>query len=352
MKASGNKTMKNAVRLTLSLGMSALFLWIAFRGVDFATLTAALRNIHMEYVGLYVVTLVFIQFARAFRWDILIRPFARVDFRALMRISNLGNMLIMVLPLRLGELARPYLLKREAGARITAGMGAVVVERAIDGLLVTLLFFLTTYDLGEPYHVPQALRVGAFVALGIFAGATAVIGLALATHGWVPRMLRRLGGSIAPGLTEKLVHMLDAFVSGLRSLPDVRSVAIVVFWTLAYWAANALGLFWVARAFGWDLPFVAGFTVVCVVVIGIMIPAGPGFLGTYQGAIIAGLSIYGINKTDALAFSLVAYPINLAVVVGFGLPYLFGRNHVEVGEIVRASAEGEDAEASEAPPGK
>lgn len=331
--------MKNAVRLTISVALSVLFLWIAFRGVDFKTLVQHLNSVKLGYVMLYVVTLAFIQFARALRWDVLIRPFAKVSTAATLRISNLGNMLIMLLPLRLGEFARPYLVKKESGAPLSAGVGAVVMERVIDGLLVTLLFFLTTWQLPAPYEVPYVLKYGAVMALGVFSGATVVIGVALLTHGWVPHVLRRFGTPVAPGLTEKLVGMLDAFVSGLRSLPNARAVAVVVFWTLAYWAANALGFYWLMLGFGWDLPMVAAFTVVSVLVIGIMIPAGPGFLGTYQAAIVAGLAVYGIDRTNALAYSLVAYPINLAVVVGFGLPYLFGRNHVEVGELVRASQE-------------
>lgn len=331
--------MKNALRLTVSLALSVLFLWIAFRNVDLAAMGGYLSHVQPWGVALYVVSMVVTQLCRAFRWDVLIRPFARVNLSTLMRISNVGNMLIMVLPLRLGELARPYLLKKEAGAPLSAGMGAVVVERAIDGLLVTLLFFVTTAQLGEPYHVPAGLRAGAFIALAIFTSATLVIIVTLLTHGIVPRVLHKIGDPISPKLTRRAIGMLEAFVSGLRSLPDVRAVLVVVFWTLTYWVTNALGMYWLMCAFGWELPIVAGFTLVCVLVIGIMIPAGPGFLGPYQGAILMGLAIFGIGPSEAAAYGLLAYPLNLVVVLGMGLPYMFGRRSVHVGEIVRASTD-------------
>ena len=97
-----------------------------------------------------------------------------------------------------------------------------------------------------------------------------------------------------------------------------------------------MGLYWLMCAFDWSLPVVAAFVLVCVLVIGIMVPAGPGFLGTYQAAIVTGLAVFGVNSNDALAYSLVAYPINLLVVVAFGLPYLFGRGGLHVGEMVNA----------------
>jgi hypothetical protein len=90
------------------------------------------------------------------------------------------------------------------------------------------------------------------------------------------------------------------------------------------------------RAFGWDLPVLAGFTLVCVLVIGIMIPAGPGNLGTFQGALLAGLAVFGVGPTDAAAYGVVVYPITLVVMLAFGLPYLIG-GRTRVAEIVRVS---------------
>ncbi len=336
MKAKTD-TMKNAVRLLVSLALSGFFLWLAFRKVDMHAVMGALRRVHVGYIALYVVALVAVQVFRAIRWDVLVRPFARLTPRAVWRISNVGNMLIMLLPLRLGELARPYLMKKQVGASFTSTMGAVTVERVIDGLLVTLLFFATTSVLPAQYHISGLLRSGAFAALALFAGATIVVATALLTHGQVHKLIRKFTGGLAPQLVDKMLGILDAFINGLRSLPNAQAIALVIVWTLAYWAANALGLYWLMCAFDWSLPVVAAFVLVCVLVIGIMVPAGPGFLGTYQAAIVAGLAVFGVNNNDAVAYSMVAYPINLLVVVAFGLPYLFGRGGLHVGEMVESS---------------
>ena len=338
MKAKTH-TMKNTVRLLVSLALSGFFLWLAFRRVDMHAVMASLRRVHVGYVALYVLSLMTVQVFRAFRWDVLVRPFARLSPRAVWRISNVGNMLIMLLPLRLGELARPYLMKKQAGASFTSTMGAVTVERVIDGLLVTLLFFATTSVLPAQYKISGPLRYGAFAALALFAGATLVVAAALLTHGLVHKLFRKLAGGLAPHLVDKMLGILDAFINGLRSLPSAQAIVLVVAWTLAYWAANALGLYWLMCAFDWSLPVVAAFVLVCVLVIGIMVPAGPGFLGTYQTAIVAGLAVFGVGNNDALAYSMVAYPLNLLVVVAFGLPYLFGQGGLHVGEMVESKAD-------------
>ena len=76
------------------------------------------------------------------------------------------------------------------------------------------------------------------------------------------------------------------------------------------------------RGFGWDVPFTAAFMTVCVLVLGTMIPAGPGFAGTYQASLTLGLSIFGLDANEAAAFGIVVYPANIIIIVSFGLPYL------------------------------
>jgi uncharacterized protein (TIRG00374 family) len=328
--------MKQTLRLAGSLALSAFFLWLAFRSVDFAAALRLLSTVSLPLVGLYVLTLAFTQWARAARWEILVRPFVHLSSAAAFRISNLGAMLVLVLPLRLGELSRPYLMKREHGAPLSAGVGAVVVERAIDGLLVTLFFFLSTMISGDDSRVPRGLRLAAFAALLGFAAVTAVIIATLLWRDVALRVTGRVLGKISGALAHRLTGMLSAFVDGLRALPDGRSVLGVIVWTAVFWLANGLGLFFVMRAFGWSVPVTAGFTLVSVIVIAIMIPAGPGFLGTYQGGILAGLAVYGIGYTEAAAYGLVVYPLNVLVVVAFGLPYLFSRRE-EIREVVRVS---------------
>ncbi|MBI5508139.1 MAG: flippase-like domain-containing protein [Deltaproteobacteria bacterium] len=336
--------MKRALRLGISLGLSGLFLWFAFHNVDLDTMWAQLRQVRWWAVVAFALLTMLIQLCRILRWEVLVRPFVKISTPTLFRVSGLGLMLIMVLPLRLGEFARPYLLKKETGAPFSAGVGSVVVERAMDGLLVTVLFFLTTFLLGASHPVPRPLMAAAVAALLFFAAVTVVIIFALITEARTLALVRRLGTPLAPRLTERAVGMLGAFVVGLRSLPDVRALAVFIGYTLIYWAANGWGMYLVMRGMGWDVPLLAGFTIVCVLVIGIMIPAGPGHLGTFQGALLAGLSIFNIGASEAAAYGMVIYPLTLLVIIAFGVPYLFGHGG-EVSEIMRASAAAEEGAA-------
>ncbi|MCK5688000.1 flippase-like domain-containing protein [Myxococcota bacterium] len=329
--------MRNIIRLLMTLVVSGALLVWAYWKVDVDAMLASIKNINLGYASIFALSLIVIQLCKILRFDALIRPFATLSLRSLFRVSGLGLMLVLLLPLRLGEFARPFLLKQESGAPMSAGLGAVVVERVIDGLLVTLLFFVTTMWIGEKYTVPAGLYAAAWISLGIFSGATVAILLIHFAGDFIPRLLSRILGPILPGLVDKLVSMSESFIKGLAALANPRALGVFVGYTLVYWAANALGLWAMMLAFGWDLPPVSGFALLSIVVIAIMVPAGPGFLGTFQGAIRVGLAIFGVEATGAAAYSTLVYPMTLLVVIGFGLPFVFGKEKESVKGIISLS---------------
>lgn len=331
-------SLRFCLRLALASSMSLGFLWFAFKDIDGQALLQAIAHLHVWGVVFYLIALCSTQVARAARWGMLTAPFSTLDWRGVWQVSNVGNMLIMLLPLRLGELSRPFMMRKLGQASMGAGMGAAVTERVLDGLLVTLLFFAVTWIQPDALISP-ALRTGAELALVIFVSAMVVLACAVRAKAQLFALVQNSVGRLSPRISARLIGTLEGFVMGLEAVPDLRTFLGVVGWTLAYWFANGLGLYALLGAFGLPLPAIAAFTVVCVLVIGVMIPAGPGLLGTYQAAIMAGLSIYHVDKNVSAAVSVVAYLGNLGVIVAFGLPYVWGAKDAVVSAYESTSAE-------------
>ncbi len=318
--------MKYVVRAVVALSFTVFFLWFAFRAVDIAEALEKLNTIEWTTLTGFLALTTFGHLCRIYRFDILVRPFAQVSWRTQMRISSVGLLLVFSLPLRLGEFARPLLLKQKSGSPLSSGLGAVAVERTIDGLMVTLLFFATTISLRPPFAVPDAVMWGAYIALGIFASAFVVLLTSLIAGARFIDFIEKLGGHVSSALAARVAAILRAFVAGLRALPNVRSVLAFVVLSLVYWGTQGLGFTFVLWGMGVDVPLVAGFVILAVVVLGIMIPAGPGNLGTFQAALTWGLAIFSLDVTTAAAFGLVVYPLTVVVIFAFGIPYLASEN--------------------------
>src|SRR4029078_11921215 len=100
-----------------------------------------------------------------------------VRLRCVLPFSSVGFMSILALPIRLGEFVRPYFVTREGRIRMSAAVGTVAVERIVDGLLISILFFVS-YLLSSPDVFSPELRFGAWLSLLGFVGLTSFLAIA------------------------------------------------------------------------------------------------------------------------------------------------------------------------------
>jgi uncharacterized protein (TIRG00374 family) len=276
---------------------------------------------------------VVIQYARVWRFGYLVRPFAQPDFSALFRIGNIGMFAIFALPIRLGELVRPFMLKRDYGAKMSAGIGSVAAERVIDGLVVTLGFFVLTRS---GVVLPLAMAHAGLAALLVFVGAAVVLGIVLVGHEQGAALLRRLVSLASPRLAERLVGMLIAFADGLRALTQLRPLGAYLFFTFVFWFLNGLANYLLFFALGIPLALPVAFVLTALTVIALMLPAGPGMIGTVQAAIVWGLTALGVDPSLAFAYSVLTYLSGSLVTVGFGLWSLV-TSHLSMTSLVEES---------------
>ena len=148
----------------VSLGLSAVFLWIAVRGVSWQETSAALRAARIVYLPPIFIIAVISLYFRALRWGVLLRPLARVERRSLFSATAIGFAANMLLPLRAGEVIRPWLLARKEGLTLAPLLATVAIERLFDMAILLLFFAVATLTLPLP---PEWKHYG-WVFLGTF----------------------------------------------------------------------------------------------------------------------------------------------------------------------------------------
>src|SRR5215471_7062118 len=116
-------------KLGLSIAVTVAFTWWAFRDTDWHGQWASLRSANYLWLIPYFVILGLVHVSRTLRWGCLLSGMERVRFRALNEAAAIGFMMLFILPFRLGEFARPYLIARRSSMRKSAAMTSVVLER-------------------------------------------------------------------------------------------------------------------------------------------------------------------------------------------------------------------------------
>lgn len=324
---------KRALKLVASVLVTLLFTWWAFRETDWRAQWASLRSANYLYVVPYFGILTLIHICRTVRWGCLLSGIQKVPFRPLNEASGIGFMMLLVLPFRLGEFARPFLIAQRSAIRRSAAMTSVVLERITDGLLVATLLRVLLFFIPEETAQVRYVKLGSTLMFAVFGGGLAFLLFARWQHDRAVHLVRVTVGRVSPGLAHKMADIVDGFVGAMRQLPGPGQLVLFFVLTLAYWGLNGAGMALVARAFGcvgvtdpacqpMSLTLFQGYVVMTVLVVGLMIPAAPGMMGTFQAATKVGLSLFlpaSVVNASGLAYANVVWLCQTVQQVGFGL---------------------------------
>ena len=349
--------LKLALQTVASLAVSAFCIWLSLRHTDVRAVLRAMAAADPVRIAVYVLVLLAIHLIRTVRWGILLAPLGRVSFKRLNSASAVGWMLLMVLPLRLGEFARPLLIARPppgggAPLRRSGAMASIVVERIVDGIFVGVAGMIALRMLGgsaSGRYLEFARSAALLVAAGFF-GLSIGLVLAVLFRERALRLCRAVLLPLSPRLAHKAADLLESFISAVH-LGSGWKLLLFFALTALYWGLNAAGLAIVAPAFGFTglTPLMLS-VILTIQVVGVMVPAGPGMVGTFQFFTQAGLSLFAAEGFSAHGAGLA----NTVWLLQFGEQCALGLifltiGHVSLKGLLGARAIEEEAPAPAAP---
>jgi len=314
-------------RLIPGLLISGLAVFILSRFVDTNELLRAFTL--LDYRLLPWVLLMFLGTitARAKAWRTILEE--RATLKDSFLVLNQGYLLNNVLPFRLGEIGRGLLLGEQSGLGFWRVISSVVIERVFDvGFAAVLLLGALPYVIAADWlrSVTQAALVLVFLGFAL------IFILALYPE-TVSRLLQRLFKPW-PKMQNWLLEKSKAFLEGLEPLKNLGRFLQITFWMTLTWAFNVAWYFFLLLAFFPDAEWLWAVFVVGVGSVGVAIPSSPAYIGVLEGAIVAALSLFGLEPSLALAFALVAHALYF-VVTGLLGAIGFAQQGQSIGKVYR-----------------
>src|SRR5437588_6010548 len=293
-----------------------------------AALGAADWRLIAPAIGLYFVGV----WLRSARWRLLL-PGHSIKTSTLFRALVVGFTVNNLLPLRMGEIARAYLLSRWCRIPYGATIASLVVERVLDGLSLAVLLLIALALL--PSAPGYLLAVGVIAAGGFLAGA-----IALAAAAWRASLLIGIAGFVArflpPRLGIVINRLAESFAQSLSLVHDpVRLVRLMALSLLAW--CFELGLFFVLLpAFKLPASYPLALLVGSAANFATLVPSSPGYVGTFDGVLINVLrDVAGVAAGQAAAYDVVVHAALFLPVVVVGTLVLW-RSHVTVDQFTHA----------------
>jgi glycosyltransferase 2 family protein len=241
---------------------------------------------------------------RTVRWRMLLQNagFTKANgvklpgFWKLLEIIYLSFFANVVVPARLGELYRAYLLRQEAGVSASRTFGTVLAERLLD-FIVLLMLFIPAAIISLHENIPSQLRFGLYATLAlVIAGIVGLIGL---------RIFRTHIGRMVPArFRDHYNHFQEGTLGSFKRVPVLTGL------TVAVWLFEALRFFFVALAlnlFSGNIPhiFVAALFLALGESLLTIVPFTAGGVGLVEGGMLAMIALFRPNALSLGAAAIV-----------------------------------------------
>jgi len=286
-------------------GVSAVLLWLILRKIDGARMVQAVLAIKSGYFALSLVFYLVTIFFRSVRWRYLLESERPVAVFPLLSATSIGLMTNNVLPLRIGDVVRAYLIGRHARISGVTAFATLAVERIVDALcLLSILGFYLRAMRGQQKQIQQVglrmvlLGASFVIVLGCAIG---VIYLASKRQLWVENLISRVLGKRFRGASSQVVTLFAKASAGFAALHDWSQLLRVFFFSLCLWLAGSVSYYCLMRSFSFPLGFSSALLVLVFVTFGVAFPSAPGFAGTFHAFCILGLSAVGMRDPSLAA---------------------------------------------------
>lgn len=305
----------------IGLLVSGALLYWALQGVDIGAAWAAARGADTGWLllGVLVATLTFL--IRVPRWQQLLRTDDQRPLPAAAAWHGIaiGFMANNLIP-RSGEVLRAFVASRLATVGFTRAFSSVAVERIFDGLTLTAMLSIALLSPAIPDDATVndmllrdiAVR-GGIICLILLAAAILVVLL----PAWAERLARRV--IPWPKVAERVAGLIHGVAEGLAAMRSVSRLIAVVAWSILLWLVGAGSFLLMFRAFGLDLGWSAALLVQAVLAFGVALPSTPGYVGVFEGVVVAVLSVFGVDKDLAFAYAVTYHVTTFVPITLLGL---------------------------------
>ncbi len=251
---------------------------------------------------------------RSLRWKLLLTPLASLPFTKVRDVLVIGYMVNLLLPARIGEVARALALWKVTGTSRRGALTTIGMARLLDGCLLMCLLLLMGLAVDLPQWAARLTHV--FI---LFMGSVLVLAVWLAFHErslfW---MMDRFLFFVPERHRLRIVNFFRRFAEGTHALRSRTLLAGCLTITPLIWSLEFIVYFTMMRGFGISLPPWTALLAMVVTNIGIAAPSAPAALGVFEAACSGAIIALGVDPDLALSYAIGVHMMMFVCLVGSG----------------------------------
>jgi uncharacterized protein (TIRG00374 family) len=313
---------KNAVRIGVSLAVGVLLLVILIWSTGIDKIGEEIGSASPLWLAVAASVVLPAYLLRAVRWKLLLAPVKKnVRVSSTFWSTGVGFMVNTLIPIRLGEFVRAYILGEKEGTGFAPGFSSIVVERTLD-LIGLLSIGLVTMFLVSAQAGLSSVVGDIFTAVAVLiAVILAVIVVGIKKEDIVIRGVTGITSKIplVKKYTGKIADFTSSLIKGLQGLsqnPKTFAANMVLTWIL--WLTQTSVIYFTFTAFNYPLPLAAAFLGGVLMSVSHILPATPGYVGSYEVFWVLVFTLLGVTENLLLATAVISHLIGLLPIVIIG----------------------------------
>ena len=306
--------MNKAVKFSIGLLFSVVGLVYAFRQFNWPEFIDSLRGVNYWYLlGAMAIQLAAV-WLRSLRWKWLLAPIKDVPLRTTFDATIIGYFGNSILPVRMGELLRAYIVANNSTLSVAQVVGSLIVERMLDvlGVVIFALIFLFNFEI---IFIPKWFILSIVLTTIILFGILFLISSNKINWNFIKKRKYLFDSKI--GL--KIYKGLKNIITGLSVINHAPNKIGIYGFILVLWGLYYLSFVFVVQSVNLGLNWVDSGVLFILLSLAISIPAAPGYIGTYHATCVAALTtIYNIGLGESQAFAVLAHAMMFVPIVIVG----------------------------------
>ena len=309
--------MNRSIKFILGILISIIGLYYAFNQINFWELWISINNVNFILIILAIVILLLSNVIRAWRWQILIKPIKDVSFDPAFSSIMIGYFGNSVLPFRMGEFLRAYVVADKTSLTASTAFGTILIERILDfiGLSALILLIMTVYPIQS---------IGGPIIIGVIVVSLTTFIFIFLFDGFKSSLFEKIEKSslLVIGLFRKILLFIKNFLDGVTTVRSTNKLGIIFLYTLIIWIMYYWSTYLATIAIGIELEWF-GFGILLIsTTLAISIPAAPGYVGTFHAAAVYILTnLFDVGRLDAQAAAIILHAVGTIPIVIIGAGY-------------------------------
>jgi len=322
----------NIIKVTVGILLSVLFLFLAFRKIEFTQMKSAFSDVNYWWLLPAILLTLVSHWIRSIRMQYFLSNLKKVRVSTLFSATMIGYMGNTVLPAHLGEIFRANVVGNREKISTSSVLATIVIERVVD--MFSLLLIMVGALIFYPF--PDLVKTGGYLMLiGTVGLALFLVLLKLQTEKTMS-FLRFFIRILPKNLSERIEGTIVAFIDGINGLKRKRDYLYILIHTILIWGLYWATLHFVFFAFNlieiYNMNTVSSVVVLVITAVSVVIPTSPGYVGAYHFFCQFSLALFGVPRPVGLSFGFVAHGISIipTALIGFVLAWREGLNRLRI----------------------